>query len=61
MKVSQNLTRASKVRGTGCRGLATAPEPYDVVVIGGGAFLSGNRLGSLIIILSRTRRICGCH
>jgi hypothetical protein len=37
-KVSQNLTRASKVRGTGWRGLATAAEPYDVVVIGGGAF-----------------------
>ena len=33
----QNLTRVPR-KTTAVRGLATAAEPYDVVVIGGGAF-----------------------
>ncbi|KAJ3513483.1 hypothetical protein NLJ89_g2928 [Agrocybe chaxingu] len=32
----RNITRVGKSRSTGLRGLATAAEPYDVVVIGGG-------------------------
>ncbi|CAA7270471.1 unnamed protein product [Cyclocybe aegerita] len=32
----RNITRVGKSRSTGLRGLATAAEPYDVVVVGGG-------------------------
>ena len=37
LQTPQNIIRAGK-RSVGLRGLATAAEPYDVVVIGGGEF-----------------------